>query len=504
MGREEIATLLLTTDTRLRVDEVVIRFPDGITKKARGTLWRDAEEEKFHLHLTLLEGSLKLPFKGGVFTREHFWRIEGVIEEMVPFHCEAPPGLESNSADYVLDRHAYFVKCKPQTVSLVPPLTPEREAERIARWKEGNEMLSRRVPEPEDYHPTGLWSASVFIPGVKAVHLNEGTEVEEKNPLLGTRSRSKMSTLNGEWEARKIGMVQHEDSCEIVLREEEGGPESPALDDFEKELDALLRAFGFVNGWDPWWQRLTVRRGGDVVRDDVRALRAAPSSCFAPLTERACHFGGDAVQLTGLAWNFFRTDPAAEILSQALYLMRQATQHGVPTEIGLLAQCTVFEGVVDMLYKRWRSPNDAAVAAAFEQAAKATQEFVSSRLLKVSVPSEQSVADTAETKAWTRLNNFVKAARMLRPEDKFREVCRHCRLDEKQFVQPILKAWQSYRNALAHGKTLQGPPAEIMFASSRLAGGYYILLAKLFGYSGKMVFSQLEDREADLRDPVHR
>lgn len=224
--------------------------------------------------------------------------------------------------------------------------------------------------------------------------------------------------------------------------------------------------------------------------DDVYARSRVPISRYAPLSEKICYLGADALTLIGIAWDFFQTDPNSEEIAHALHLIRQATLIEVPLEIGLLAQCTVFEGIVNILHRRTKNV-DTKPEEAFSSAKAETLQFLDGKL-------SNNPIQPGNNPAWQRLRNHTASAQFFRLKDKFEQLCHHFSLSQDGFFNPTLKAWESHRNALAHGSSSGCDPAKLLFSSSRLAGAQYILLAKLFGYSGKILLSQVEERETTI------
>jgi len=507
MKPDEAAKTLLTTTNRLRLDDAVIHVNAERRINVRGSLWRDAKKEQFHLHLTLPNGIVLDNNRSRIITPEQFWKIEGRLENEIWFHCRDFPSGSNSSWNRIDGESPETIQFTPHQISLVREYTEEIERQRIERRQETFQLLDKVAAKreasgpsakPTERDPIGYWSASVMIPGVKVIFKNETTTITEKNPLFGERGRKPGDTLVGKRDGCIYGILQHEDSAEVVFQEQGADHRSQSLEDFEERLQSLLRALAFVNGWEPWWQRRTIKRGSDVVLDELRPLGQAPVSELAPLSERACHFGANIIGLINCAWDFFRSDPGSETISRILHLIRQATQKGTPLAIGLLAQCTLLEGVIEVLHARLDPPakgfTDGVFAALTGHLLDKLAQAHPSVMPEMPTP-EQSAA---LVEAKTRLANFVGSARLLRPEDKLRRVAAHFGLSDAGFVAPLLKEWKAHRNPLAHGSEKKGAPGETMMAYSRIAGALYILVAKSMRYSGRIVASRFEDRDAQI------
>jgi hypothetical protein len=500
MNEKQIIEMLLNSSARLRIDDVTIRSSENLVFKARGSIWREDSGKHFVLHLATIEGGPMKHPGSGFYKQEQFWAIEGIIEEIVAFSCAALP---SSNTTHDGARKAYWAEFRPCHLSLSPALPKNWLEMQQSKMLESHANLAKSFPQffsnpwdADKWKNEQRWSANVVIPGVKLVHKNQSTTVEKKNPIMGDEWEESTTSLGGEWRGRRFGVVELEGACEIVLREEDFSSATP--EQFENEVQSLITAIAFANGWEPWSQRRTIRWGTEIVLEEIASRIKVPVSKYAPLSERSCYFGADPVALIGVAWDFFREDPNSTDIVHALHLIRQATRPGVPLEIGLLAQCTVFEGVVDILYARIRVESCEVQNTSFAEAKKELLCFIDGRR-KLNELDPEFVDGSPEICGhWKRLRNVADAARLLRHEDKFRVLCRHLSLSEQSYFQPVLKEWKRYRNALAHGRSGDRDIRGLMLASSRIAGAQYIMLAKMFGYSGQIIESQMEDKETAI------
>ena len=98
---------------------------------------------------------------------------------------------------------------------------------------------------------------------------------------------------------------------------------------------------------------------------------------------------------------------------------------------------------------------------------------------------------------YRRLLNVVRSAHLFSMEQMFQAVVNHFGLVWQGDMENIYKTWSRARHPLVHDKmraeTSEDKLKQSVIDESQIAGAINILLLKLFGYSGPMRHSALED-----------
>lgn len=190
--------------------------------------------------------------------------------------------------------------------------------------------------------------------------------------------------------------------------------------------------------------------------ETIRAAERPPRTLYAALSngfghEHAAELGA-AIRA---AADFLEPDtPFNRKLVHLLFLFRQAGADGVQLEITTLTICVLLERLMRLIFK-----------------AECQQ----------------------ESGAWSALD----AGKI---ENVFKAISQKLNIPWKQEVEPIFIEWKRVRNTSAHGKFRhdvavgfeQEEAERSFFGISRIAGGFNMILLKLFGYSGRYLSSATE------------
>jgi hypothetical protein len=195
---------------------------------------------------------------------------------------------------------------------------------------------------------------------------------------------------------------------------------------------------------------------------------------------------GDSLGNPSLDFFSAKTE-ATKRIATLLHIARQAGAPHVAFDLGLVGLCTVFEGVVDALFKEARL-NETLIEESTElQAFKKAREEV----------LDQIAAQGDLDAGYKRLQSVIQAAEVVRKREKVIAIAKHLGLDWESTLKPAFHAWDTERHPGAHGAYNQESDeaviAERMFSKSRIAGGINLLVAKRIGYKGLAIRSMLED-----------
>ena len=171
-------------------------------------------------------------------------------------------------------------------------------------------------------------------------------------------------------------------------------------------------------------------------------------------------------------------------------MFRAAGDEGVHLDIKILATCALLESLVRTIYAERTMANQ-------EQ----EKQFRDARS-RVAELIEKAAETTPNRVALDRLKAIVADAAPLTIQGVFRAVGEQLGLDWEKQLQPVFTEWKTARNPAAHGRvTTEHPDPDVeaqrvktmFFGYSRIAGGFNMLLLKLFGYTGTFRSSALED-----------
>jgi hypothetical protein len=88
-------------------------------------------------------------------------------------------------------------------------------------------------------------------------------------------------------------------------------------------------------------------------------------------------------------------------------------------------------------------------------------------------------------------------------QDRFKAVAQRLNLSWANDMGPLFKEWKAARNPAAHGDFHHEgdqPHDEPFRGLSRIAGGFNMIVLKLFGYKGPYVASIIEDHWGTIKE----
>lgn len=477
----ELCEHIRTNKEPLRVDNVTVNTGTEVLH-GHGTI--RVGKNRFKLRLSLSGGECPLPH--GVFTREQFWKIAGVIDDETPFNTVGlPHSAQSGFSDLAFSRADFDV----DSISLGRELT---ESEQREREKQGAEMrhmfgngmaVSDTAPKSATSNERLRYQARLI--SYPLIWKNSVTETNKEAPGGRKSRKSSWDTLHTSFEGCEFTLTQDGEDCLIDVRPL-AGTEIEVT-----RLDALstsfLYALGFVSGRDAWPQDVKVSTPFKTVKHTLKVPRESRKSDSALLTDTACANGADFADALQCATVFFlnKAQLGADV-NELLFLSRSATSSQTPHEVGTLALCSIFEGMVDHLDEALLSEVEHEHEAVFDEAKKTL--LAACNELKGGLPANS----TNLARSYERLAGSVGAARFARFKDKLERLVAHLGLPWANCFDLALSAWQKNRNSLAHGK-LASRSLELD-SQSRMAGAINLLVAAAMGYKGLAVFSRGEDR----------
>ncbi|HEY5894880.1 MAG TPA: hypothetical protein VIT91_16795 [Chthoniobacterales bacterium] len=473
MDFKKIADHFRARTAPLAVSQIVIVTGEG-DFTGNGKLRRNGDS--LELEVTLV-GERELPTVGGIFKRDQFWKIGGLIEDQFPFWAVSLPHQHTiNEARFVV-RGGLFHFDRVHHLTLPFEAKQLREAV-IQAASSGKETSATSVRGYVDARLTDY----------KLVWLAEATVTVENNPFLGESIHTERNTLRGRVGDFEYGLIQRGDDCDIHLRLKDGADaQAGAIDRLSQ---ALYRALAFVHGRHTWpqWEQIDSGTGNRL--EYATAPRKVSANFYTPLTGTTSSNGSDPTVLIGKAVEcFLREDAFSKEFDNYLFLTREAAADETPIQVGTLGLCAVLEGFVSFLHQHFCGEKTSSGNAEFEQAKSTLIEFVKERANGVEQPP--NMADS-----WKRFIGLLQSARPLRPADKYCQLVEHFRLPPGK-MSAALEAWKVHRHPLAHGASAKDDRMDQLVATSRIAGAINVLAAAALGFSGLMVLSRIEDKIED-------
>jgi hypothetical protein len=246
-----------------------------------------------------------------------------------------------------------------------------------------------------------------------------------------------MCCLTGEIEKAKYCIEQHGGTLFFSLK----GKLSEQIKDPETTLDAIVKATGFVFGFEPWPFYQITKLQGKITRHTLRIPSDVQSEWRGPLPTGA---GGSDVayytkMIACLSSLLRNENEEAAFLNKLIWIARQPCRAHVPMQVRLLATCSALEGL--------RKPYS-----------------------RVKLPQEY--------------------------EDKKDEWRFRCMFDQanipwRQIGEPIFKTWKAYRDPLSHGflpthnQVSLNDYDDMLDSLIQLNHGLQLYILRKAGYEGK-------------------
>lgn len=292
------------------------------------------------------------------------------------------------------------------------------------------------------------------------------------NPFLGKTSGGKLDTLVAHGSSFDVALIQRETDLQIHLRSKARYRSKNSAED-SKRFQAVLNAIGFCYGFNPWPYRLQQWRDGRQVLDRLTARERLPKTIYAPFDVALGQSDAPPIQL--LTRFFAQRSAISEKISTFLFLFRQAGDEPVHLPVKTLAFCSLFEGLVHLLFEELKLE---------KKLRKDNPDFSAFLAERDRLASELETKGRAGDLSSKRLARLISPADAIRMKDKFKALCEALSLDYAK-MKPHYEAWYEERNPLMHG-TWRNRDSDFIH-QARIAGAINILLLKLMGYSGKVV-----------------
>jgi hypothetical protein len=263
-----------------------------------------------------------------------------------------------------------------------------------------------------------------------------------------------------------------------------------------KKFYAIMNALAFMTGVHAWPYRITYWRADQKLIDRVTAAEPLTKTLYAPFNDTLA-----ASARTGSSsWSFPDTVKlitkffdSESLLSQEvgylLFLFRQAGSKDVHRDISVLSLCVLFENLVRHIFFELKLDEKARVENPAYDSFKQAKDTIIQQM-------DPSLVESNE--GYRRMQNILRSAEAFNAKQMFKIIVNHFGLKWEGDMELILKTWNQARHPAIHqseyATRTEDDLKESTFAESRIAGAINILLLKLFGYSGPVSESALEDK----------
>ncbi len=398
-----------------------------------------------------------------------FWRLSGIIESELRFECDrVSPG--SRTDHWQIGRVKTTQTLRLPTIELIS-----------AGWDKLTEAGLRRKLHRPRQKPRRFPSVrflAVFV-GCESPFINAGTTTTVHNDFFGKLPSFAADTFIDRAKDYDFALIRKGADLELHFQSKAGFRSKNEKDD-RRRFDAVLAAIGFTHGFQPWPFRIIHWRDGRKVSDSVTAASKLDQTSHRPFDETlgmiipAPRRKGSRNSPIKVAAQFFeQQSDDVEELRHFLFLFRAASNR-VDPRLRILALCSIFEGVVGLLFSQRalgeklhrRQPH-------FDEFVRA-RDRLRNRLERFASPKNKALA---------RLAGTLGKSEPFRVKDKFEALCDEYLLPSKS-MKRYFKSWYAKRNPAMHGR-LDSKLKDFVH-ECRIAGGINILVLKAMGYSGRV------------------
>lgn len=475
MKADDFAELVRKGDARLRADKVVVTM--GKTHfNGSGVLL--ATMKGLRLDVTLSAKSKTPDEKRSVWNDADFWRLRGVIENHLPFTATHVAPAKQSSLNGVnsvsLSFHAIELTSKRLN-------TKERKALLLRFEKARKAIVEAGASEPEATSSIRPRRRKIALARFAAVLVNSEllsantvTHKLHRNSFLGKTTGWYADTFVEKGRDYDIALIKKDTDLHVHFRSRGRYKSKNAAED-RRRFQAVLDAIGFTHGFNPWPYRLQQWRDGREEMDRITAPRRLPKTAHAPF-DKTLGASGTPPPIQLVARFFERRSALSHKIGEFLFLFRQAGNESVHLPVTTLAFCSLFEGLVHLLFRELR------LESRLRKSNPDFDAFLTERNRLVAELEKKGKAGEAVSQ---RLAGLLAHAEAVRVKDKFKALCEEFGLDYGN-MKPHFDAWYAERNLLMHGTWKEHEDKDFVH-QARIAGAISILLLKLMGYVGKVV-----------------
>lgn len=470
MSADEFAEIVRKGEGRLRVDRVVVRAGE-FRFSGSGSL--EIIGEEFRLDVALSKSSSAPAFGAKLWNEDDFWSLRGLVEHSLPVSATHVSPCKHSSSEKLIVVTLAFGSLRVMSSRI----SAKKRREMLRLLEEIRQKHPASHPQTEGRKPERKRTVARFealIPDFKLPAHNAGTTTVRKNPFFKYNAQSsEADTLILRGRTYDVALIQRRDDVEIHLRSK-GRYKSKSAAEDSNLFQGVLDAVGFCYGFNPWPHRRQQWRDERSVLDLLSVPRRLPQTVHAPFDEALGQASPPPILL--VARFFHQRSQLSRKISEFLFLFRQAGDEPVHLPVQTLAFCSLFEGLVNLLFEELQ------LERRIHRSDPSFAAFMAERdRLVVELRAQGKAGDSASN----RLAGLLSQASAIRVADKFKALCRALDLNYTE-MKPHFDAWYEERNPLMHG-TWRTERDSVFENQARIAGAINILLLKVMGYRGRVV-----------------
>jgi hypothetical protein len=476
MRADDFVKIVRKGSDKLRVDDVVVTTNEG---ESHGKGMLQISRERLELDMTLNVGDTLPEVRCGNYTKRDRWKLTGVLEDELRFRCDVWPETYSNrSWPSGITKYKFGVN----PIYLVPSgLDAMSAQEHSALLDQSGDKSNSVTADPQRVQSAACEKSEVDT----SVHFDAILfEYPTFRESLGDKITGEIAGYDF-----TLASDNADGDLQVSLSSKKGYRSASEEEDWKK-FRAMMDALAFTHGAHPWPYRLEYWRGGRKIADQITCADRLPRTSHTPFDKRLAwnarvgNVEWDYLDALSKAAAFFESGSTlSEEVANILFLFREADD-GVHSEITTTVLCTLFENLVRVLFRELKLEEKALqedpALAQFEQAKSDVLSLIA-----------KSAGDEYE-----RVRKVLATASPFSQREMLQAVARHFELKWETDLESIFKTWQQVRNRLVHNTSrahrTEDQWKELLPNESRIAGGINVLLLKLFGYSGLMRASALE------------
>ena len=277
--------------------------------------------------------------------------VEGVIEHSLPFAA-----THVSPAERRMSGRTSSVTLNFSTLELVGTRPSAKERKEMLRLLDELQLRHKEAPAPAmPPAPARRRARKIDVARFEAVLVdcksladNTATHTVRRNAFLGKTTSWKADTFVARGSDYDVALIQRDGDLHVHFRSKGRYHSRSTTEDFQR-FQAVLDAIGFTHGFNPWPYRLQQWRNGSLKQDRFTASTRLPKTVHAPFDRTLGH--SSAPPPIHLVARFFaRRSTFSRKISEFLFIFRQAGEERVHLPVRTLAFCSLFEGLVHLLF----------------------------------------------------------------------------------------------------------------------------------------------------------
>jgi len=466
MTANEFVEIVREGSDKLRVDDIVLSAW-GQNVHGKGML--RISKERILIDLTINDGEEFPNVPDGIYTKKDHWKLKGMIEDALEFRCDCiKPSGNPWYKKVTFELHPMNLVPSEFEAMSVKDLEIEHLKRQNASTasEKSNQAEAEEIPEDNSVHFKAVLLEYPFFERTHADGIKG--EIDGYDWTLKKDTKKDLH----------VALISKKEYCS-----------SGEQEDWRK-FYALMNALAFVHGTNAWPYRIEYWRAGRKINDQVTAASRLAKTFHTPwpIEEVGKVQWSYTDTIKKVAAFFGTSSNLSKEISNILFLFREA-DNGVHSEITTTALCVLFENLVrrlfDELKLREKALSESTSLKLFAEAIEEVSNYIQPQIDK-------------KGDGYKRLYGVVSKTQLFDMQERFHAVTNHYHLQWEDDMKIIFNIWSTARNSLVHDRTRADREDEewkkLITDESQIAGAINILLLKLFGYSGQMRCSAIEEK----------